>query len=69
MTCPNCGERIARGRRFFLMGALALPAAAALARVVPKLPYEAPKLTKIGRIVINGQEWTYESSIFFAVAT
>lgn len=65
MTCPLCKEcpfskgvceqRITRGRRFFLMGALALPVARKIERiaqlVVPK--YEAPKLTRLHDVDIK----------------
>jgi len=69
MRCPNCHEcpfergvcgRLAnRGRRFFLMGALALPVAAKIERAVPKLPYEKPALKYLGKINVNGRVWTY----------
>lgn len=55
MTCPNCGkcpylegqcvERIAKGRRYFLMGALALPLAHKIERLAPII---TPKLVASG---------------------
>ena len=65
-----CEQRILRGRRFFLMGALALPAAVQIARVAPLITpvYEAPKLTRlpmrfhmstIKLVLRDGSEVTY----------
>lgn len=71
--CPNCHEcdfprgvceRVTnRGRRFFLMGALALPVARQIERVAAIVPtYEAPTITPVGRINVNGQEWTWDAT-------
>ena len=60
MRCPNCHdcafergvcERLAnRGRRFFLMGALALPVAAKIERIAPIV---APKLAALPTSSMN----------------
>lgn len=57
-VCPRCGrcpfaggvceERVSHGRRFFLMGALALPAAATIARLSPVVP--APKRYRFSNV-------------------
>lgn len=68
ILCPHCEkslcacEQVHRGRRFFLMGALALPIARKIESVaaIIKPPYEPPKITWLGRVSINGQECTYE---------
>lgn len=70
MKCPNCHEcpfergvceRLAnRGRRFFLMGALALPVAAKIVRVAP-IGGATPKFSiSTARIEVNGRTWSWQ---------
>lgn len=69
-SCPKCGQcpfvdgvceqKIARGRRFFLLGALALPVAAkieSLGKLV-KPAYETPTIEYLGNI------WTWSGPLF-----
>src|SRR5262249_1488370 len=67
MICPNCHEcpfekgvceRLAnRGRRFFLLGALALPVAVKITRVAPIVAPKAKVSTMT--IKLNGGEWMW----------
>lgn len=67
--CPHCGEcpfpnnvceeRLSRGRRFFLMGALAVPLACKIESFAPKIV--EPKLVELPQssITIDGMKWLY----------
>ena len=79
--CPNCGrcpylegqciERVSKGRRFFLMGALALPVAHTLSRAaaIVQPQYETPTLERVftaanwTATVTWSPEWIYSVSL------
>lgn len=68
-TCPRCGqcpfvdgvceEKVSRGRRFFLLGALALPVAAQIARVAKLVPPVLPPMT----IEYRDHVWVWSGAI------
>lgn len=53
-----CEEKISRGRRFFMLGALALPVAAQIARVAEIL--KPPEMTS--QIEFNGENWIWNGT-------
>lgn len=72
VRCPSCGEcpfekgvceKLAnRGRRFFLMGALAVPIAAKIEALAPIVQ---PARTVSAVLRIGNQEWVYEKPMIW----
>ncbi len=75
-SCPFangvCEDRANRGRRFFLMGALALPVARKIETMVSKVVYEPPTIIELPRVFERyyGHFYTYGIAFDgFVVAT
>ncbi len=76
-ACPDCNrcpcsdchpvgacERVARGRRFFLLGALALPVVQKIGEFAPKIVLAAPETTL--RFAAKSFSWALQDAVRFS---